>query len=348
MKKIFLTLTAALSISIVSFGQPSAQSDMTAVARSLAALIPELDGKTVAPKETGEHYLRGNFNDDELGTITLQLHRYRRPAATSDWVLVVYDVENLPIETWLKCFTLDRATGTLAAAELPFEILPPSRFDRDEFGEDHGYWRTSYTISDNGDVLITGSPGMAWFCTMIARWDGKGFFTVFRRAGYDVNIEVATDNAETERYVQNVVRPNFQRINAIDKWAWIEEKYSSDVALEGATLNYYYSADGLEKIVAFLSGESYKSVVEYYFLDGQLSFIYDVTTKYSVPSYVERTADTPPDTKTERRWYLKGSTCFRGIGDNGQKLTPAQIEKEFYDRAGGYGAFPLYMSIIGL
>jgi len=122
-------------------------------------------------------------------------------------------------------------------------------------------------------------------------------------------------------------------MNAINQWEYVEEKERT--APEVAMFTCYYSDNGLEKMVAGIAGATRLSVIEYYFLDGQLSFIYDVTTRPGASA-----------TKTERRWYLKGATCIRGIGDNGVKLTPAQIEKEFINS--DTGAFTLYQSIIKL
>jgi hypothetical protein len=89
-------------------------------------------------------------------------------------------------------------------------------------------------------------------------------------------------------------------------------------------------------MVARLSNETNSSVIEYYFLDGKLSFIYDITTK------------TDTNTKTERRWYMKGNSIFRGIGNNGIKLTQEEMEAEFFGENGWGGAFNLYQEILGL
>jgi len=274
------------------------------------------------------------MQDKEGGSATLQVYRYTRPAAASDLALITYDIHDAPIASWLKCFAIDRKTGAFTEAEIPFTLLPASQFNREAFAEDQTYWRAGYTIFDNGNVLIDASPGMAWSCLMLVRHDEKGAFRLFRRAGYDaVNMEITADDAETEKYVQSVVRPNFQRINAINQWEYVEEKERPSP--EVATLTCYYSDNGLEKMVAGIAGATRQSVIEYYFLDGQLSFIYDVTTRQGASA-----------TKTERRWYLNAATCIRGIGDNGAKLTPAQIEKEFLDS--DTGAFSLYQSIIKL
>ena len=331
---IFLAVTAALTISTASFGQQTSPGDMSALARALVEHIPEIDGAIVKTEKIGENLIRCEMQEAEGSGATLQIYRYKRPAAATDWVLVSYDISGFPAGAWIKCFTLDRKTGALAETELPFKLLPPMQFDREEFDEDHGYWRTVCRMYDNGNVLIDALPGMSYHCVMLVRYD-KGAFTTFRRAGYGVFAEPGDDNAETERYVQNVVRPNFQRINAIGKWAYVEEKDIDSLSTGGATHTCYYSDRSLEKMILKLYGETGRKTVEYYFLDGQLSFIYDVTTPNGAPN-----------TKTERRWYLKGNTCIRGIGDDGKKLTPVQTEEEFLD--GDRGAYSLYMKMIEL
>jgi len=335
MKKTLFLTTAALFFLTASFGQQQAQSDMTTLARAVIGQIPDIDDIAGEPDILGENFYCHNAQYPDIGIANLQIYRYKRPAEATDLALVAFEAADFPVASWLKCFTIDRKTGTLTGTEPPFELLRPNRFGYD-FGEEQDYWNITYRIFDTGNVLITANPGMSCRCMMLVRWDGRESFTLFRRAGYDFYVETGVDDAETERYVRNVVRPNFQRINAIGKWAYTEEKEVADILTEGAALTYYYSADGLEKIVARrINNQTGRKTVEYYFIDGTLSFIYDVSTRFVA-------SGTP--VQTEHRWYLKGNTLIRSIGDNGQKLTPAQIEEEFMDR--DKGAFALYMSVM--
>ena len=336
MNKTFLAVTAALAISISSFGQQSSQSDMKALARALVEFVPEIDMAIVKMEERSKNniccFLQGIEEDD---VITLQIYRYQRPAAATDLAVAAFDIVGAGLLSWVRCFSIDRKTGALAETKLPFEIPPPSQFS-EEFGEDHGYWHIGCSMFDNGNLLIDASPGMSYHCLMLARHNGNGAFTLFKRAAYNNYADPGEDNAETEKYVQNVVRPNFQRINAISKWAYVEAKDIYDLSTEGAKHTCYYSESGLEKIVVKLYGETGAKTIEYYFLDRKLSFVYDVATNNAT------------NAKTERRWYLKGFNCIRGIGDNGKKLTPAQIEEEFLYGGGDNGAYSLYTGIIGL
>lgn len=343
MKKSIILIAVVIGFEMASaFGQQPAKRDMAILARGLAEQISEVSGNGLLsePYVLKEHYLCCDVEDEELGRVTLQIYRYERPFEATDRVLVAYNSHNFPVGTWLKCFMLDRKTGVFTPAELPFELLPPSRFDKEAFEEDPNYWSAAYTIFDNGNVLITASPSMSYHCVMLARWEDKESFTLYKRAGYDfMNMEIGKDDAQTERYVQNVVRPNFQRINAITKWVYVEKRKDHTPPLGNTERTYYYSNNGLEKMVVNASGTAYKRVIEYYFIDGHLSFVYDITTQYGLP----KNSNTP-DTKIERRWYIEGNTCIRGIGDKGQKLTPAQIREEFL--GDGKQTFPLYTNII--
>ena len=253
----------------------------------------------------------------------LKMYRYECLAPATDFVLAVDN-------RMLRCFALDRESGVLADAELPFELLSPMQFNKEEFDEEHGYWRVDGYFYEYGDIMITASPSMSYLCSMIALYDGKGGFNLYRRAGYDfISFEITKDNAETEIYVQNFIRPNFQRINAITDWAWVEKGAWPVSATQDANLVLYYSQNGLEKMVAKLNDKTSDRVIEYYFLDGLLSFVYEVTTQSGV--------------KTERRWYLKNNTCFRGLGDKGKKLTPTQIEAEFLSDKGAYSYYTLFL-----
>ena len=321
--KPFIAATALFFFTASFAQQPqSLDADMRTIARQLITETYDAYVDT-EPAEVTSRYIRFRIRDDEGNKQDLKMYRYECPDAEADFVLVDDCL-------MLRCFTLERKSGTLTAAELPFELLPPSQFNKEEFDEEHSYWRVNGNFSEKGDIVITASPGMSYLCLMLAQHDGKGGFKLHRRAGYDfVSFEITGDDAEKEKYVQNIVRPNFQRINAITKWALTEEGLCLVSSIEHAKLVFYYSHNGLEKIVAKLNDKTYDRVIEYYFLDGLLSFVFDVNTQSGV--------------KTERRWYLKNNTCFRGIGDNGKKLTPAQIEAEFLNDSGAYSYYTLFL-----
>ena len=328
--------------------------DINSIAQALADRLPELNIEDMyrviaedASEEVLKHYLY-YFNEgtdfsegEDRDWITeLKMYWYERPAEATDLVLVSYsDGAVQGFQPWLKCFRFDRKTGVLTAADLPFTLLKPAEFDKNTQAGD--YWRTDYTICETGNVVISASPAMAQTNVMIVRWNEKTGFTLYRRGIYNSQTVFAADNAETENYVETAIRPNFQRINNTKHWAWTEEKETWELSLEGAIITCYYSDSGLEKIVAKIYGESYNSVIEYYLLNGQLSFVYDKTQKYTKSPYEDDFDSKKDFTLKERRWYLKDNTCFRGIGDNGQLLTPAEMEEEFLE-----GVYSIYETII--
>jgi len=245
----------------------------------------------------------GSDMDDHFAT-SFWFHVYTAP----EYEIKIYDIvsdSEMTLEKWRKS---NPKTGTLTEPDLPFTIPSAYEFDSEEFDEEQTYWRSEYTICKNGDVVISASPSMNAICVTLAHRNKNGSFTLYKR-GIDFSYgEPVEDDAAAEMYVQNLVRPNFQRINAINNWAWIDEKTVSGITPQPATLTYYYSDKGLEKIVAALANET----VEYYFLDRYLSFVYSKS-----------------DTGTERRWYVKKGSCFRAIGDNGKKLSPETREEEY-------------------
>ena len=326
-RTIFLIFMAAILYFATAFAHQVRSSDtnMQTIAHALILEINEAY-MGVEPAEVSSKYIRFSITDEQGNNEDLKVYKYENPAGATDFVLVSDQLT-------LRCFALDRETGKLTATELPFELLRPAQFNKEHFDEDHGYWRVNGAFSKNGDILITASPGMSYICAMVARHDGKGGFTLHRRAGYDfVSFEITKDDAEKEKYVQNVVRPNFQRINTITKWDWTEKGLCSVGSAEHASLVFYYSCSGLEKIVAKMNDNIYDRVIEYYFLDGLLSFVYDVTTQSG--------------TKTERRWYLENNTCFRGVGDDSKKITPTQIETEFLNDKGAYLYYTSFLNSV--
>jgi hypothetical protein len=84
------------------------------------------------------------------------------------------------------------------------------------------------------------------------------------------------------------IRTNFKRINSIKNWSNIdtEELFES---IEGGEANYYYQSGQLEKIVARHYGESFQLLIEYYLLNGQLSFVLEKRQKYNRPLYYDST-----------------------------------------------------------
>lgn len=82
------------------------------------------------------------------------------------------------------------------------------------------------------------------------------------------------------------IRQNFKRINSIDKWESISTKELWE-STEGGQVNYYYSKQGLEKIVARQFGETGQVLIEYYLLNGKLSFVFQKSYRYNRPLFYD-------------------------------------------------------------
>lgn len=325
----------------ISCGQRLApQTDIISIARALANQVPEIKGEfevklsvsdSCPPSWSDEqkrnylsYYTGSEFSD--FGNKKLQIYHYERPNSETDLVVVNY-FDDYPYHPGLKWFTLDRKTGALTATQEPFSSE----------GYDEG-WRRDYIIYSNGNILLFASPNMDLGNHAIIRWnETDGNLTFYRRNFGDGDDNPIydngslEDNAEMEEYVKTVIRPNFQRINAVNNWDWVQNdkiynmKYGENDATVDADVTYYYSASGLEKAVVKIQG---KATYEYYLLNNILSFIYYVA--YDNNGAVAK----------ERRWYFQGY-CFRGVGENGKKLTPEQIE----DELPAYSAENYYISI---
>jgi hypothetical protein len=299
------------------------QSKIRSLARTLVGQIPEIaqhyNHEYNKRDMDKEHYLYRHYTPDNVELRKLQMYWYERPNAANDWVMVAYSDVDDSENSWLKCFTLDRKTGALRKTELPFDIPPPHEFDKKEFDKEDTYYRTYARIFNDGNILISATASQERSCILFAHRNEKGSFTLYKRGIYMCYCESAPDDAAAEQYVQEVVRPNYQRIVANDKWVWIEEKEVDADYMKNAKVSYYYSKEGLEKIVAKNSDET----CEYYFVNHYLSFIFSSRKESS-------------GNNTERRFYFKDGFCFRGIGNNGKKFSPDKIEGELHDAIWNY------------
>ena len=342
MKRItFLTVAAVLITLVAAYGQQSAKySDINAIARVLAKEIPEINAKYdvqlsaahTCPKEWSEEQKKNYLSyyteqKDEHGfkesVKKIQMYRYERPHLATDLVVVIYTEDYHDYDAvWYAC---DRKTGALTKREMPL-----NNFDKKAYNL-FGGWRKECDIRPDGNIKIEVAPSMQETNNALICWDKtKEKFTFkFTSRGGDYGCgdgdETEKDNAEMEQYVQKVIRPNFQRINAVKNWVLVQKIDLSDYVgdddlLSNAELTCHHSEEGLEKAVVKIPK---KAMYEYYFLNKSLSFVY-----YAAYDKAGAVA-------TERRWYLKNG-CFRGIGDKGKKLTPAQIKEEFYDEDTSY------------
>jgi len=331
------------------FALAAEPSEFQDIVRALEAQVPELASEyEIKPDIQPEQRHLRRYTEAGNWSVAKEVyvHWYERPKSESDWVLVAFDVAEAPAFAFLKSFAYDRKTKKLTLLdEPPFKPLPAEAFDIDSLGG----WRTAYVIDENGNITIAASPAMAITNFTTARWHpDEGKFTLHKRATtlYPHNDDAADDTPEMEEYVKNVIRPNYQRIADNKRWTWVEKKEASDLSLEGAELTYYYTERGLEKIIAEIYGEYYANHVEYYFINSRLSFIHSQLKRYTQSPYDDG-FDPKKHTKLEeRRWYVKDDVCFRALGPDGKKLSPAEKKKSYLGEHSQGGEYSSYGRIL--
>lgn len=101
------------------------------------------------------------------------------------------------------------------------------------------------------------------------------------------------DDMNTNEYLKNRLKPiqvNFKRINSITKWTSIKKKSIEGESAEGGEATYYYKNKRLEKIMARHYGETGQVLIEYYLLNGNLSFVFEKDYKYNRPLFYDEKA----------------------------------------------------------
>ncbi|WP_276877092.1 hypothetical protein [Chryseobacterium joostei] len=93
---------------------------------------------------------------------------------------------------------------------------------------------------------------------------------------------------DTNEYLKDRLKPiqyNFKRINSITNWTSIKKQNIEGESAEGGEATYYYKNKRLEKIMARHYGEMGQVLIEYYLLNGNLSFVFEKDYKYNRPLF---------------------------------------------------------------
>ncbi|WP_250253331.1 hypothetical protein [Chryseobacterium sp. Marseille-Q3244] len=101
------------------------------------------------------------------------------------------------------------------------------------------------------------------------------------------------EDIETNEYLKDRLKPiqsNFKRINSILKWTSIKKKNIEGESAEGGEATYYYKNKRLEKIMARHYGEMGQVLIEYYLLNGKLSFVFEKEYQYNRPLFYDTKA----------------------------------------------------------
>lgn len=116
------------------------------------------------------------------------------------------------------------------------------------------------------------------------------FFTT--QAKDAVKIKEAFNEKDTTK-VENLkdrlkpIQANFKRINSITKWTSVEKRSIEGESAEGGEAVFYYTNKNLEKVIARHYGEMGQVLIEYYLLNGQLSFVFEKEYKYNRPLFYD-------------------------------------------------------------
>lgn len=97
-------------------------------------------------------------------------------------------------------------------------------------------------------------------------------------------------DTDTNEYLKDRLKPiqaNFKRINSITNWTSIKKKDIEGESAEGGEATYYYKNKRLEKIMARHYGEMGQVLIEYYLLNGKLSFVFEKDYKYNRPLFYD-------------------------------------------------------------
>ena len=152
-------------------------------------------------------------------------------------------------------------------------------------------------------------------------------------------LSLCSVSAQTSTAQTQLIRENFLRINAKTNWTKIDT-LELWVSAEGGDALFFYESDTLAKIRARYAGETWQGVEEYYFLAGQLSFVYEKDIRYNRPVTWDSVAmkengdnqvfDFDKSKITEvRSYFVKGSIFKQLASENGAvELSPEQIETE--------------------
>ena len=92
------------------------------------------------------------------------------------------------------------------------------------------------------------------------------------------------------------------------------KKELSGYSLEGGELIAYFDGPAVVKIVARHFGESGNTLEEYYYLNGQLIFVFEKVSRYSRPLSGKVVS------AVENRFYFQDDNLIRWLGEKGKEV----------------------------
>ncbi len=115
------------------------------------------------------------------------------------------------------------------------------------------------------------------------------FFTTKTKDTLKINEKDPTSSKSLKNRLKPI-QTNFKRINSMTKWTSVKKKDIEGESAEGGETTFYYTDKGLEKIIARHYGEMGQALIEYYLLNGQLSFVLEKEYRYNRPLFYDTKA----------------------------------------------------------
>ncbi len=98
------------------------------------------------------------------------------------------------------------------------------------------------------------------------------------------------DDIAANEYLKDRLKPirtNFKRINSITQWTSVLKKDIEGESAEGGEATFFFKGKRLEKVLARHYGEMGQALIEYYLMNGQLSFVFQKDYKYNRPMFYD-------------------------------------------------------------
>ncbi|UHO37031.1 hypothetical protein H5J24_14820 [Chryseobacterium capnotolerans] len=134
-------------------------------------------------------------------------------------------------------------------------------------------------------LLITFHLGYAGNCL-----PKMAAFSVIQKDTTRIKESRNEEDIQANEYLKDRLKPiqaNFKRINSITQWTAIKKKIIEGESAEGGEAAYYYKGNRLEKIMARHYGEMGQLLIEYYLMNGKLSFVFEKDYKYNRPLFYD-------------------------------------------------------------
>ncbi|CAI8890207.1 hypothetical protein [Chryseobacterium sp. IT-36CA2] len=119
------------------------------------------------------------------------------------------------------------------------------------------------------------------------------FFTTKAQDTVKIGETFKEKDTTGSKSLKNRIKPiqaNFKRINSMTKWTSVKKKDIEGESAERGEAAFYYTDKGLEKVIARHYGEMGQMLVEYYLMNGQLSFVFEKEYRYNRPLFYDTKA----------------------------------------------------------